>query len=109
LDADLARGGYLILHGPVTAQERWEENAGYSPSTLARSSRPGLRGGICARPKGKNRGDFLLAYADWLSSRLEEWMVTDRGELVKGKPRHYVRITPPFRNKPMERPIPTRL
>ena len=26
---------YLILHGPVTCQERWEENAGYSPSTLA--------------------------------------------------------------------------
>jgi len=23
---------YLILHGPVTAQERWEENSGYSPS-----------------------------------------------------------------------------
>ena len=26
---------YLILQGPVTSQERWEENAGYSPSTLA--------------------------------------------------------------------------
>ena len=26
---------YLILQGPVTCQERWEENAGYSPSTLA--------------------------------------------------------------------------
>jgi GH15 family glucan-1,4-alpha-glucosidase len=26
---------YLILQGPVTAQERWEENSGYSPSTLA--------------------------------------------------------------------------
>ena len=26
---------YLMAHGPVTAQERWEENSGYSPSTLA--------------------------------------------------------------------------
>ena len=26
---------YLIRQGPVTAQERWEENAGFSPSTLA--------------------------------------------------------------------------
>jgi glucoamylase len=26
---------YLILQGPVTGQDRWEENAGYSPSTLA--------------------------------------------------------------------------
>ena len=25
----------LILRAPVTAQERWEENSGYSPSTLA--------------------------------------------------------------------------
>jgi len=32
--------------------------------------------------------------ADWLSTHLEEWTVTSRGELVKGKPRHYVRITP---------------
>jgi glucoamylase len=27
----------LILHGPMTQQERWEENEGYSPSTLASS------------------------------------------------------------------------
>ena len=35
-----------------------------------------------------------IAYADWLSSNIEARMVTDRGELMKGKPRHYVRITP---------------
>ena len=27
--------GYLVRNAPVTEQERWEENAGYSPSTLA--------------------------------------------------------------------------
>src|SRR5438105_10352432 len=26
---------HLILQGPVTGQDRWEENAGYSPSTIA--------------------------------------------------------------------------
>jgi len=26
---------YLIREGPVTAQDRWEESSGYSPSTLA--------------------------------------------------------------------------
>jgi glucoamylase len=31
----LKAAGYLIHHGPVTPQERWEENSGYSPSTLA--------------------------------------------------------------------------
>src|SRR5688572_3058748 len=31
----LRAAAHLILQGPVTGQERWEENAGYSPSTLA--------------------------------------------------------------------------
>jgi glucoamylase len=86
---------YLIVKGPVTAQERWEENAGYSPSTLASM----IAALICAAEFARDRNedskaDFLIAYADWLSSHIEEWTVTDRGELVKGKPRHYVRITP---------------
>jgi glucoamylase len=52
--------------------------------------------------------DFLLDYADWLSSRLEAWMVTDRGELVKGKPRHYLRITPALTpSRPRRRRIRT--
>jgi glucoamylase len=87
--------GYVILHGPVTAQERWEENAGYSPSTLAAI----IASLACAAEFARDRKDesaaeFLLVYADWLSSRLEAWTVTDRGELMASKPRHYVRITP---------------
>ena len=86
---------YLVLHGPVTAQERWEENAGYSPSTLAAI----VASVACAAEFARHRkeesaADFLLVYGDWLSSRLEEWTVTDRGELMPGKPRHYVRIGP---------------
>jgi len=86
---------YLILNGPVTAQERWEENAGYSPSTLAAI----IAALICAAEFARERqeaftADFLLAYADWLSAHLETWMVTDCGELLPGKPRYYVRITP---------------
>ena len=60
-----AAAGFLIRHGPVTEQERWEENSGYSPSTLAASIagsrlRSGLRqesrrpqhGGIYRRIRG---------------------------------------------------------
>jgi glucoamylase len=86
---------YLILQGPVTSQERWEENAGYSPSTLATV----IAGLVCAAECGKAReqttlADFILAYADWLAAHLEEWTVTTRGELVEGFPRHYIRINP---------------
>jgi glucoamylase len=79
----------------VTAQERWEENAGYSPSTLAAI----IASLVCAAEFARERADlltaeFLLADADWLASRLEAWTVTDQGELMPGQPRHYVRITP---------------
>ncbi|MEY2394588.1 MAG: glucoamylase, partial [Acidobacteriaceae bacterium] len=86
---------YLILQGPVTAQERWEENAGYSPSTLATV----IASLVCAAEFGKEAGltnmvDFALAYADWLAAHLEEWTVTTQGGLVEGISRHYIRINP---------------
>src|SRR5882672_2903620 len=86
---------YLILQGPVTSQERWEENAGYSPSTLATV----IASLISAAELGKQRGrtdtaNFVLAYADWVAAHLEEWTVTTQGDLVEGLPRHYIRINP---------------
>src|SRR5438874_356322 len=85
----------LILQGPVTAQERWEENAGYSPSTLATV----IAALVCTSEWAKERGetdvaDFVFAYADWLVAHLEEWLVTTQGELVEGFPRHYIRVNP---------------
>ena len=86
---------YLMLQGPVTAQERWEEQSGYSPSTLATI----IAALVCAAEFARDRGesgtaDFVLAYADWLEAHLEDWLVTTRGELLAGKPRHFIRITP---------------
>jgi glucoamylase len=83
---------YLILHGPVTTQERWEENAGYSPSTLAAV----IAGLVCAADFAESQPnkDFLLTYADWLAAHLEEWTVTTAGDLVSGCHTHYIRINP---------------
>ncbi|MEO5713024.1 MAG: glycoside hydrolase family 15 protein [Luteolibacter sp.] len=82
---------YLILRGPVTGQERWEENSGYSPSTLAMV----IAGMVCAADfAGPETAGFILTYADWLAEHLEEWTVTNHGELVDGFPRHYIRINP---------------
>ena len=86
---------YLVLQGPVTAQERWEENAGYSPSTLATVIAALICVAECAKERGQTAlADFIFAYADWLSAHLEEWTVTTKGELIDGFPRHYVRINP---------------
>src|SRR5262249_26960582 len=91
----------LILRAPVTAQERWEENSGYSPSTLAVV----IAALAAAADWGMEIGDtdaadFVFAYADWLAAHVEEWMVTTEGELVKGIPRHYIRINPADPNTP---------
>ena len=92
---------YLILQGPVTGQERWEENAGYSPSTLATV----IAGVVCAAEWAAERGqaklaEFVFAYADWLAAHVEEWTVTTRGDLVPGFSRHYIRINPTDPNSP---------
>jgi glucoamylase len=92
---------YLLLNGPVTGQERWEENSGYSPSTLAWI----ISGLVCGAEIARESADaatagFILDYADWLSAHLEEWTVTRRGELVPGKPVHYIRITPADADNP---------
>src|SRR5205814_7907169 len=86
---------FLIRHGPVTAQERWEENAGYSPSTLATV----IAGLVCAAEFAKQchetgTANFILEYADWLAAHVEEWTVTTCGESVEGFRRHYIRINP---------------
>ena len=92
---------HLILQGPVTAQDRWEENAGYSPSTLAVV----IAALVCTADWAKEFGrtdvaDFIFAYADWLAAHIEEWTVTTEGELVEGYRRHYIRINPTDPNTP---------
>jgi glucoamylase len=98
---------YLISHGPVTAQERWEENSGYSPSTLAAV----IASLVCAADFAIDAGErdtaeFLLVYADWLSAHLEEWTVTTCGELVDGYPRHFIRLNPSDAKEPDPHPDP---
>lgn len=86
---------YLVLHGPATQQERWEEDSGYSPSTLAVSIAALICAADFARVKGEHdNASFLQDYADFLESHIESWTVTTNGSLVPGIQRHYIRIHP---------------
>ncbi|HMA40747.1 MAG TPA: glycoside hydrolase family 15 protein, partial [Gemmatimonadales bacterium] len=91
----LRAAGYLIRQGPVTPQDRWEENGGYSPSTLAAC----IAGLTCAAEFAAERGDqgtarFIQEYADFLECHVEDWTVTTDGSLLPGIRRHFIRIHP---------------
>ena len=88
--------GFLVRYAPITHQERWEEAAGYSPSTLAAV----IAGLICAAEIARARDSAELAtfyeeFADWLEHHLEDWTVTNEGVLLPAVTRHYMRIRPP--------------
>jgi len=91
----LAAAGYLVRQGPVTQQERWEEAAGLSPSTVAATIAALIVAADFARRRGdESTASFLEDYADFLECHIEAWTVTTEGTLVSDIPRHYVRITP---------------
>ena len=86
---------YLLRHGPVTQQERWEEASGYSPSTLASNIAALIGAAYFCRQRGDAAAAELLEqYSDFLESHVEAWTVTTDGTLVPGIRRHYIRILP---------------
>ena len=87
--------GFLVRHGPVTEQDRWEEASGYSPSTLASN----IAALVCAAGFARQSGDaatamYLEEYADFLECHVEAWTVTTDGTLLPDIRRHYIRILP---------------
>jgi glucoamylase len=92
---------FLVRYAPVTQQERWEENAGYSPSTLAVViSALVCAADICRAHGSVELGGFLEDYADWIEAHLDEWTTTRRGILNPDVPYHYMRIRPPADGEP---------
>ncbi len=97
--------GFLVRYAPVTQQERWEENAGYSPSTLAVVISALLCAGEIVRHYGAGElGGFLEDYADWIEAHLDEWTTTRLGVLDPDVPYHYMRIRPPAVGEPFHNP-----
>lgn len=68
-----AAATYIADHGPATGQERWEENSGWSPSTIASE---------IAALRAAGRTDLAAAW----DARLEGWTYTSQG--------WYLRIAP---------------
>lgn len=77
---------------PLTQQERWEEQWGYSPSTTAALISGLVAASDIAMHTGDTEGaDIFLAAAKNYSDRVEASMFTQNGDLGDG--RYYLRIT----------------
>ncbi|HEY7300843.1 MAG TPA: glycoside hydrolase family 15 protein [Xanthobacteraceae bacterium] len=94
VDAMIRRAaGFLVAHGPISPQDRWEENAGISPFTLAIeivaliAATEFLRG---------NERDYVLSLADYWNERIEDWTYVVGESLAAqfGVDGYYVRIGP---------------
>ncbi len=92
---------FLVRYAPVTQQERWEENAGYSPSTLAAVIASLICAADLVRSGGnKAQASYFETYADWIEANLDQWTTTTEGVLLPDVKQHYMRIRPPAEGQP---------
>ena len=89
---------YILRNGPVTQQDRWEEDAGYSPFTLAAEISALLAAADIAELTGHGEASSTLRdAADAWNDNIERWIYATGGDLAQqlGVEGYYVRIAPP--------------
>jgi glucoamylase len=89
---------YLLRNGPVTDQDRWEEDPGYSPFTLAVTIAALLAAADLADLCGEAPAAvFLRETADFWNDSIERWTYVSGTEPARrtGVDGYYVRIAPP--------------
>ena len=89
---------FIIRNGPVTQQDRWEEDAGYSPFTLAAEISALLAAAEIAEITGhSDQAPNHARSADAWNDNIERWTYASGGDLAQqlGVEGYYVRIAPP--------------
>jgi glucoamylase len=90
-----AGAGYIVRHGPATNQDRWEEDGGYSPFTLAVEVAALLTAADAIEAAGDPSGaQYLREVADGWNEQIETWTYATDTELSRrlGIEGYYVRI-----------------
>jgi len=85
-------GEYLVKHGPLTGQERWENQRGWSPATIAAE----IAGLVTGADLMRRTGDATTAArweatADAWQRSVQAWTATTNGPLSTGP--YYLRVT----------------
>ncbi len=89
---------FIMRSGPATPQDRWEEDPGFSPFTLAVEIAALLAAADIAELNNeKEAAAFLRETADAWNSAIERWVYVRGTDLAKraGADGYYVRIAPP--------------
>ncbi|HSP63815.1 MAG TPA: glucan 1,4-alpha-glucosidase [Pyrinomonadaceae bacterium] len=90
--------GFLVTNGPVTLQDRWEEDPGYSPFTLAATIAALVTAADFAEANGEAAvAKYLRETADCWNDSIERWIYVTDTDLTRqaGVEGCYVRIAPP--------------
>jgi len=90
-----AAAAYIVRNGPATQQDRWEEDAGYSPFTLAVEIAGLLAAADAVEASGRlDAARYLRDVADGWNERIEEWTYASDTALSRrlGVEGYYVRI-----------------
>ena len=90
-----AAAGFLVRNGPVTPQDRWEEDGGYTPYTLAAEIAALLAAADWAERSGEPElAPYLRATADSWNAQIEHWLYVRDTPLARrcGVEGYYVRI-----------------
>lgn len=84
---------FILRNGPATDQDRWEEDAGINPFTLAVAIAALVEG---ADHLDREEADFVLAVADEWNTSIEEWCYVRGSALARqyGVDGYYPRIAP---------------
>ncbi|HWE09741.1 MAG TPA: glucodextranase DOMON-like domain-containing protein [Solirubrobacteraceae bacterium] len=86
---------FLVAHGPSDGVERWEEQSGYSPSTIA-AEIAGLTAAsrIAALHGDTGRARLYQATADDFARNIKNWTVTTTGPYITaGVPSYFIRLS----------------
>ena len=89
---------FLACNGPVTQQDRWEEDGGYSPFTLAVEIAALLAAADFADEAGEAQAArYLQETADAWNTNVERWTYVTGTDIARrlGVEGYYVRIAPP--------------
>src|SRR2546430_5760297 len=82
---------FVVSHGPTFGSERWEEQSGYSPSTIAAEIAGLVAAGAIADIHGDHASAIVYrATADEFQRSIKGWTVTTSGQYA---PRYFIRLS----------------